>query len=117
MWGATEHRKRCAARFSETGTGFAYAKLSEARSSPRVARVVRVTQKRDGADVANDDDNLTPNPFPSWEGEPEVSAGAWRPIPLTPFPIRKGGTDLVEHQDGAGYFAGFHCAEGFVYVF
>jgi len=35
-------RHKC--RDSETGTGFAYAKLSEARSSPRVAQVVRVTQ-------------------------------------------------------------------------
>ena len=41
--------ERCA--ISVTGTGFAYAKLSEARSSPRVARVVRVTQKREAVRI------------------------------------------------------------------
>jgi len=63
-----EGPERSAARFSETGTGFACAKLSEAGSSRRVAQVVRVTQKSDGAGVANDPKNLTPNPFPSGKG-------------------------------------------------
>ena len=32
-------------RRAKTGTGFAYAKLSQTRSSPRVAQVVRVTER------------------------------------------------------------------------
>jgi hypothetical protein len=42
------NKERCA--ISETGTGFAYAKLSEILPAARVARFVRMTQKRKGAE-------------------------------------------------------------------
>jgi hypothetical protein len=48
---------------SETGTGFAYAKLSGSQKpfpTARVARFVRMTQKRDAAGVANECEQ--PNP-------------------------------------------------------
>ena len=41
--GKSKYKERCA--ISETGTGFACAKLSEVRSSARVARVVKMTPK------------------------------------------------------------------------
>jgi hypothetical protein len=40
-------KERCA--ISETGTGFAFAKLSEILPAARVARFVRMTQKSDAA--------------------------------------------------------------------
>ena len=46
-------KERCA--ISETGTGFACAKLSEVHSSPRVARVVRMTQEARVARFGHDD--------------------------------------------------------------
>jgi hypothetical protein len=48
-------KDRCA--ISKTGTGFACAKLSEILPSARVARFVRMTQKNEGAGVANDPRN------------------------------------------------------------
>ena len=38
---------------------------------------------------------LTPNPFPSGKGNRKGFVGSVRPIPLTPFPMRKGGTEGI----------------------
>src|SRR6202790_3327302 len=51
-----------------TGTGGAHAPLSEVLPSARVARFVGMTQKNDGAGIANDPCNLTPNPSHSGKG-------------------------------------------------